>query len=177
MRIPRAIALVESAQALQARFNTAFWCTDIETFALALDGDKQPCRGSHVERGSVPVHRHRTSRPRTARSSRAWVMSIPSPAGACVRLLKTSCATTRCRITTARVWPHDNSLIAAGAARYDDKAFALRILNGQFEAARHFDQQRLPELFCGFKRRGREAPLLFPVACNAAIPALRAQPS
>ena len=25
-------------------FNSAFWCEDIETFALALDGDKQPCR-------------------------------------------------------------------------------------------------------------------------------------
>jgi len=64
------------------------------------------------------------------------------------------------------VWPHDNSLIAAGAARYDDKAFALRILNAQFEAARHFDLLRLPELFCGFRRKGREAPLQFPVACS-----------
>ena len=42
--MPRAIALVEAAQALQAHFNSAFWCTDIETYALALDGDKQPCR-------------------------------------------------------------------------------------------------------------------------------------
>ena len=42
--MPRAIALVEAAQALQARFNTAYWCDDIETFALALDGDKQACR-------------------------------------------------------------------------------------------------------------------------------------
>jgi glycogen debranching enzyme len=42
--MPRAISLVEAAQALQARFNTAFWCADIESFALALDGDKQPCR-------------------------------------------------------------------------------------------------------------------------------------
>jgi glycogen debranching enzyme len=64
------------------------------------------------------------------------------------------------------VWPHDNSLIAAGAARYDDKSFALRILSAQYEAARHFDLSRLPELFCGFKRRVREAPLQFPVACS-----------
>ena len=64
------------------------------------------------------------------------------------------------------VWPHDNSLLAAGAARYDDKAFALRILNAQFEAACHFDLMRLPELFCGFRRKGREAPLQFPVACS-----------
>ena len=64
------------------------------------------------------------------------------------------------------VWPHDNALLAAGAARYDDKAFALRILNAQFEASHHFDLMRLPELLCGFRRRGREAPLHFPVACS-----------
>jgi glycogen debranching enzyme len=64
------------------------------------------------------------------------------------------------------VWPHDNSLLAAGAARYDDKTFALRILTAQFEAARHFDLLRLPELFCGFRRKGRDLPLLSPVACS-----------
>ena len=60
------------------------------------------------------------------------------------------------------IWPHDNALIAAGAARYDDKTFALRILIAQFEAARHFDLLRLPELFCGFRRKGRERRCIFP---------------
>jgi glycogen debranching enzyme len=64
------------------------------------------------------------------------------------------------------VWPHDNALLAAGAARYDDKAFALRVLTAQFDAAREFNLLRLPELLCGFRRRGREAPLQFPVACS-----------
>ena len=64
------------------------------------------------------------------------------------------------------VWPHDNSLLAAGAARYDDKTFAARILNAQFEAARRFELLRLPELFCGFRRKGRELPLQSPVACS-----------
>jgi glycogen debranching enzyme len=67
---------------------------------------------------------------------------------------------------TGAIWPHDNAMLAAGAARYDDKAFALRIMNAQFDAARHFDLLRLPELFCGFKRRGREVPMQFPVACS-----------
>jgi glycogen debranching enzyme len=64
------------------------------------------------------------------------------------------------------IWPHDNALLASGAARYDDKAFALRILSAQFEAAQHFDLMRLPELFCGFRRKGRELPLHSPVACS-----------
>jgi len=78
------------------------------------------------------------------------------------------------------VWPHDNALLAMGSARYDDKTFALRIINAQFAAARQFDLLRLPELFCGFRRRGGEAPLQFPVACaphsvSAAAPFLMLQ--
>ena len=32
------------AAALRERFEAAFWCADIGTYALALDGAKQPCR-------------------------------------------------------------------------------------------------------------------------------------
>ncbi len=163
--VPRAIALVESAQALQARFNSAFWCADIETFALALDGDKQPCR----VRTSNPGHCLFTgiAHADRARQIIAGLGDEHFFTGWGVR----SVAENELRYNpmsyhNGSVWPHDNALLAAGAARYDDKAFALRILNGQFEAARHFDLQRLPELFCGFKRRGREAPMLFPVACS-----------
>jgi glycogen debranching enzyme len=163
--IPRAISLVESAQALQARFNSAFWCADIETYALALDGDKQPCR----VRTSNPGHCLYTgiAHADRARQIIAGLGDVHMFSGWGVR----SVAETELRYNpmsyhNGSVWPHDNALLAAGAARYDDKAFALRILNAQFEAARHFDMQRLPELFCGFKRRGREAPLQFPVACS-----------
>jgi glycogen debranching enzyme len=163
--IPRAISLVESAQALQARFNTAFWCADIETYALALDGDKQPCR----VRTSNAGHCLYTgiARADRARQIIAGLGDEHLFSGWGVR----SVAETELRYNPmsyhdGSIWPHDNALLAAGAARYDDKAFALRIMNAQFEAARHFDLQRLPELFCGFKRRGRDAPLQFPVACS-----------
>ena len=32
------------AEALTARFEEAFWCEDLSTYALALDGKKKPCR-------------------------------------------------------------------------------------------------------------------------------------
>jgi glycogen debranching enzyme len=163
--MPRAIALVESAQALQARFNTAFWCKDIETYALALDGDKQPCR----VRTSNPGHCLYTgiAHAERARQVIAGLGDEHMFSGWGVR----SVAETELRYNpmsyhNGSVWPHDNALAAAGAARYDDKAFALRILNAQFEAALHFDVMRMPELFCGFRRRGREAPLQFPVASS-----------
>ncbi|MEO8018008.1 MAG: glycogen debranching N-terminal domain-containing protein [Pseudomonadota bacterium] len=163
--MPRAIALVESAQALQARFNTAFWCADIETYAAALDGNKQRC----CVRTSSPGHCLFTGIAHADRARRviAGFGDEHFFSGWGVRTVsETELRYNPMSYHNGSIWPHDNSLLAAGAARYDDKAFALRILNGQFEAARHFDLLRLPELFCGFKRRGREAPLQFPVACS-----------
>jgi glycogen debranching enzyme len=63
------------------------------------------------------------------------------------------------------VWPHDNALVAAGLARYGQKDEACRILTGLFEASL-FVEYRLPELFCGFRRREGEGPVPYPVACS-----------
>ena len=64
------------------------------------------------------------------------------------------------------VWPHDNALIALGLAQYGFTGYALRILESMFEASLHFEFQRLPELFCGFRRRAGDGPTLYPVACS-----------
>ena len=163
--MPRAIALVEAAQALQARFNGAFWCSDIESFALALDADKEPCR----VRTSNPGHCLYTGIAHAEHGRRliAGFGDEQMFSGWGVRTV----AESELRFNpmsyhNGSIWPHDNSLLAAGAARYDDKTFALRILNAQFDAARNFDLLRLPELFCGFRRRGRELPMQSPVACS-----------
>jgi glycogen debranching enzyme len=163
--MPRAIALVEAAQALQVHFNAAYWCADIESFALALDGEKRPCRVrtsnaghclftgiAHAERGRQVIAGFGDEQ-----MFSGW--GVRTVAESELRFNPMS-------YHNGAIWPHDNSFIAAGAARYDDKAFALRILNAQFEAARYFDLLRLPELFCGFRRRGRELPLQSPVACS-----------
>src|SRR5262245_63172137 len=63
------------------------------------------------------------------------------------------------------IWPHDNSLIAAGFARYELKRSVAMVLGGMMDASIFFDLHRLPELFCGFPRRPGEAPTLYPVAC------------
>jgi glycogen debranching enzyme len=36
--------LMQQAEALRERFEAAFWCEDLSTYALALDGAKKPCR-------------------------------------------------------------------------------------------------------------------------------------
>jgi glycogen debranching enzyme len=64
------------------------------------------------------------------------------------------------------IWPHDNAMIAAGLARYGFKNGVEAIFGGLFEAALTMDQRRLPELYCGFRRRSGRAPILYPVACS-----------
>jgi len=64
------------------------------------------------------------------------------------------------------VWPHDNSLIAAGFARYGHKNAVERVFKGLFEAASYMELRRLPELYCGFQRGRERGPTLYPVACS-----------
>ena len=64
------------------------------------------------------------------------------------------------------VWPHDNSLIAAGFKRYGLDEAALRVFDGLKEAAMHFEAGRLPELFGGFAREDYGIPVSYPVACQ-----------
>jgi glycogen debranching enzyme len=63
------------------------------------------------------------------------------------------------------VWPHDNALIAYGAARYGLKDLTVAVLAGLFAAGTYFDLERMPELFCGFDREPCEGPVPYPVAC------------
>jgi glycogen debranching enzyme len=63
------------------------------------------------------------------------------------------------------VWPHDNAMITAGFARYGLRDHVQPIFEGLLDAAMQMDQHRLPELFCGFRRRPGRAPILYPVAC------------
>ena len=50
---PLAETLRNEAAALQERFEAAFWCADLSTYALALDGAKRPCRVRSSNAGQV----------------------------------------------------------------------------------------------------------------------------
>lgn len=64
------------------------------------------------------------------------------------------------------IWPHDNSLIALGLARYGLRRQAGLVLDSLFDAALHFRYLRLPELFCGIWRGETDAPVAYPVSCS-----------
>ena len=64
------------------------------------------------------------------------------------------------------IWPHDNSIIANGMAKYGYKKMAGQILLALLDLSSEVELRRLPELFCGLKRRAGEGPTLYPVACS-----------
>ncbi len=66
---------------------------------------------------------------------------------------------------TGTVWPHDNSLIAEGFAKYGFREEANTIIFGMLEAARHTDH-RLPEAFAGYPREANAFPVRYPTACS-----------
>ena len=63
------------------------------------------------------------------------------------------------------VWPHDNSLIAWGLARYARWQEAHRIGRRMLNAAGHFDHQ-LPEVFAGMPRAETPFPIAYPTAAR-----------
>jgi len=161
----RAQALHAQAEALQQRFDEAFWCEDIGSYAIALDGRKRPCRVSSSNAGQVLFTG--LASPQRAAAVAATLMSEPCFSGWGVRTVASTAARYNpISYHNGSVWPHDNSLIAAGLARYGHRDAAARILGGLFEASLHFDLHRLPELFCGFVKHAGEPPTLYPQACS-----------
>ena len=161
----RALALLKQAQALRQQFQDRFWCEDIGSYAIALDGSKQPCRVAASNAGHAlwtgiasPEHAARLAQ-RLMESDFFSGWGLRTVAAAQARYNPMS-------YHNGSIWPHDNALIAAGLARYGFTEAAMQIFSGLFDASLEFDQHRLPELFCGFARRAGEGPTLYPVACS-----------
>src|SRR5207245_2169096 len=69
------------------------------------------------------------------------------------------------RYHNGTVWPHDNSLIAHGLARYGFRDEAARISLATLEAATFF-RYRLPEVFAGYRRTRTRFPVEYPTASS-----------
>ena len=160
-----AARLEAEAETLRQRFEDAFWRPDQAYYAMALgpDGRVADALGSNAGQclwtGIVAPHRARLVAQRLLAPQlfsgwgvRTYAADQPgyNPIGYHV----------------GTVWPHDNSLIAAGLKRYGLHDEANGIVGRVFEAAQHFPGHRLPELFCGFDREASPVPVPYPVACS-----------
>ncbi len=156
--------LEEKARQLEEKIEEHFWLEELGTYALALDGDKRPCR----VRTSNPGHLlwARAATQERARRTAQTLMDPNSFSGWGVRTVAMSeVRYNPMSYHNGSVWPHDNALIAAGFAAYGFKDEVERILTGMFDASLFMEFHRLPELFCGFQRRGGEGPTQYPLAC------------
>jgi glycogen debranching enzyme len=162
--VDRARQLEAEAQRLAERFEEAFWCDDLGTFALALDGAKQPCKVRTSNAGQLLFTGiARTDRARMVASD---LMSNKFFSGWGIRTVARGEARYNpMSYHNGSIWPHDNALIALGLARYGLKHSVEHVFKGLFDAASYMDLRRLPELFCGFQRERRRGPTLYPVAC------------
>jgi glycogen debranching enzyme len=154
-----------AAESLRARFEKAFWCDDIQSYALALDGNKQPCR----VRTSNPGHCLYTGIA-AEEHARKIIEGLSQDAFFSGWGVRTVAEGERgynpMSYHNGSVWPHDNAMLAAGASRYHGKALTTRVTSALLDASTWFDLHRMPELYCGFKRRRGEAPTQYPVACS-----------
>ncbi len=162
----RALAerLEADADTLKTKFNDAFWIerNGNPIYALALDGDKRPvdslCSniGHLLWSGIVPEDR--------AGLVVDCLMGEELWSGWGVRTMAAADAGYNpLTYHNGTVWPHDNSLIALGLARYGFRSEALRIVRSLLAAAGALDYQ-LPEVFGGFPRSEAPQPIAYPTA-------------
>jgi glycogen debranching enzyme len=157
--------LQAQAQALRARFQSAFWSDALGTYAIALDGAKKRCEVL----SSNPGHCLWTgiAAPEHAQRIVDGFMGEAFFSGWGVRTI----AAGQPRYNpmsyhNGSIWPHDNALAAIGMANYGRTEDAMRLFAAFYEASLNFESYRLPELYCGFPRRHGTGPTLYPVACS-----------
>ena len=157
--------LEAEAAELQRRFDESFWCEARGGYyALALDGHKARVDsltsniGHLLWSGIVP--------PARADAIVDQLMGDELWSGWGVRTMSTGDgAFNPLSYHNGTVWPHDNSLIAWGLARYERWPETHRIARRMLSAAGHFANQ-LPEVFAGFSRSATPFPIAYPTAAR-----------
>ncbi|MGH8432375.1 MAG: amylo-alpha-1,6-glucosidase, partial [Solimonas sp.] len=117
-RVARRLGRAEEARRLEAaaerladRFEEAFWCPDLGTYALALDGAKRPCRVRTSNAGQLLF----TGMVRADRAAQvaAGLMQPRFFSGWGIRTVaKGEARYNPMSYHNGSVWPHDNALIA-----------------------------------------------------------------
>jgi hypothetical protein len=122
--------LKDQANSLKLRFEHTFWCEDLSTYALALDGKKRPCR----VRASNAGHCLFTgiASPERARRVAQNLLREDFFSGWGIRTLSSREARYNAMsYHNGSVWPHDNALIARGLSRYGLRQEILKIFTGR----------------------------------------------
>ncbi|MBK6263904.1 amylo-alpha-1,6-glucosidase [Marivirga sp. S37H4] len=153
------------AEELKEKFNRTFWSESKNTYVLALDGKKKACNVVTSNAGHCLFSGIATKE--KAKKVAKSIISESMFSGWGVRTLATEEACYNpMSYHNGSIWPHDNAMIAYGLSRYGLQREVSILLTGMFDTSIHEADQRLPELFCGFKRRKGHGPTAYPVACS-----------
>ena len=120
----------------------------------------------HVEPGASAVHRRGAEGSRVAAGRRADGRRACGTAGACARWRAGRRCSIRSRITTDRCGRTTTRCSRSARRGTIGRDAALRVLEGLYEASRHFRRGRLPELFCGLGRGEGDFLVHYPVSCS-----------
>ena len=153
------------AAALRERFERDFWIDARGGYyAIGLDGDKRQIDSLTSNIGQL-LWSGIVSEERAAIVARQ-LMADALFSGWGVRTLSTDDeGFNPIGYHRGTVWPHDNSIIAQGLARYGFRDEANRIALAMLEAAA-FSAYRLPEAFSGYARSLGRFPVPYPTACS-----------
>jgi glycogen debranching enzyme len=161
----RAQELRDQAARLRKAIVSQFWLEELDTFALALDGDKNPLptitsNAGHLLWSGVPDENQ-------ARRMAKVLLGPGMFSGWGIRTLSSMHRVFNpMSYHNGSIWPHDNAITIMGLARYRLAAPALPVVRGLYDAAVHDEFLRLPELFCGMPRGHGNHPVLYPVSCS-----------
>ena len=156
--------LREEAAKLKEIFHNHFWSEELGTYAMALDGEKNPC----LVRSSNVGHCLYTGivKEEVAHQVCKTLLEPHSYCGWGLRTISEGEARFNpMSYHNGSVWPHDTAIAAMGLSRYGYRDEAREIFTGLFEASCYFENFRLPELFCGFRKRSGQGPTLYPLSC------------
>ena len=112
--------LLKEADKLRTQFERHFWCNDLSSYALALDGFKQPCRvrtsnAGHCLWTGLAEQKHGMRTAMTLVGDEffnGWGVRTVATTETCSNPMA---------YHNGSVWPHANALIAAGMAAYGFK--------------------------------------------------------
>lgn len=156
--------LLARAERLRERFNEAFWLEKISSFSVGLSGEQQ-----HIDSVTTnPGHAVWTGIADVDLANRyldrcldgdlwsGWGLRTLSPSSAAYNPLS---------YHNGSVWPHDTSIVAAGAALVGRHDVVRAVVDGALDATQHFEG-RPPELFAGIGRSDVPTPVSYPSSCS-----------
>lgn len=155
----RAAFCGKAADRLYERFNKVFWQDDLAIYALALDGEKKPCRVRASNMGHLPWCG--IVSPDRAQRLVDELMGDRLFSGWGIRTLAEGEKRYRADLYhRGPCWPHEMAIASWSAGRIGDFNAIRKIAETMLDTAEAF-KFRMPELLCGYPRSKGVPPVAY----------------